>query len=100
MDGAERAVKFDDASASRFLVKAIDILRHNRLHDPAPLPIGQQAVSVMRLALLQCANAILVKLDERFTAMMQCIDGREFDRIETRPQPGARRTEIGQPAFR
>src|SRR5215218_300065 len=90
----DRAVDLDQVARPRQPVQAVDVLRDDRLDDPAALELHQRLVRAVRPLPAQGREAVAVELPEPRRVALEDLDVGDLHRVDVRPQPGARRAEV------
>jgi len=88
--GPNRAVHLDHLAATGQLVQAVDVLRHNRRHEPPPLELGQRAVRGVRLRRREHPQPLGVEVPDLDRVAPEGVDGRVLHRVVARPDAGGR----------
>jgi hypothetical protein len=96
--GADRAVHLDHLAAAGARVEQVDVLRHDRPHEPRPLEPRQREMRVVRLGLGQHREARRVEAPHLLGIAAERVDRAVLERVELRPQAG-RRAEVGHAAL-
>ena len=76
-------------------VKAIDVLRDDRIEQATPLELGQRLVRRVRLLVGQVMEARAVEVPEALRVAVEGVHRGDRHRIDLRPQPLAGRAEVG-----
>jgi hypothetical protein len=83
-------VYLDDLAAARPLVQKVDVLGDDRVHEAAPLQLGECAVGIVRLGVRQHREAWRVEAPHLRGIGAERLERAVLQRIELRPDSGGR----------
>src|SRR5436190_8508612 len=91
----DRTVDLDYARRSGPAMQAIDVLGNDGAELTAPLQFGESLVGRVRLLIHEVVEARPVEVPEALRIAMEGVDRRHGHRVDLRPEPLARRPEVG-----
>ena len=89
----------DHVPRARALVEAVDVLGHDRLHEPELLESRERTVRVVRLGIGEHGEPARVELPDAGRVAPEPVDARHLHRVVARPDPLAR-AKVRDPALR
>ncbi len=89
----------DDVPRARALMEAVDVLGHDRLHEPELLEPRERAMGVVRLGLGVNREPPRVELPDAGRVAPEAVEARHLRRVVPRPDPLAR-AKVRDPALR
>jgi hypothetical protein len=92
-------MKLEHAGRARARVEAVHVLRDDRVDQPAALPVGHDAVAVVRGVTVEHGDAPAVELDVLVVGIIERVDGRQLLEATALLPKTAVGSEIGQARF-
>ncbi len=89
----------DDVLASRTRVEQVDVLRHHRLDEPAPLELRECLVRCVRLRVAKHVEPLAIEAPHALGIPLERAERRNLEGIDLRPDSGFG-AEVGDPRLR